>query len=83
MALRRERMRARGPRATHALVQMLREQVGLLIGATDHLAADVRVVATRTQALASNMKVLGKMVNALGDVVDDHEARLLKLEKRR
>lgn len=67
--MKRERMRARGPRGTHALVEMVREQVGVLIGSTERLSSDVRG--------------LGRLVTALADRVDDHENRLTALEKKR
>ena len=46
---------------------MVREQVGVLIGSTERLASDVRA--------------LGRMVNALADAVDDHESRLVAIER--
>ena len=64
-------MRARG---THALVQMVREQVGVLIESTGKVASAV-------DGFRKDVTVLGRMVNALAEAVDDHESRLAAIEK--
>lgn len=76
MTRKRERMRARGPRGTHALVQMVREQVAVLVESTGRLAGDMN-------KMAGDMRALGALMNALASVSDDHEARIVALEKPR
>lgn len=73
--MKRERMRARGPRGTHGLVQMVREQVAVLVESTGKIAGDMNT-------MAGDMRALGALMNALASATDDHEARIAALEKQ-
>lgn len=89
-------MRARGPRGTHGLVGMVREQVKVLTETTGRMSKDIQVLKAGVQALAENVSVLdtnalalGKMLEAVAEAVDaqgqvdvDHEERLRSIEKQ-
>lgn len=64
----KKRIRARGRRNTHALLELVRDQVAAMIVSTTKLAVEAQA--------------LGKTMNALAETVDDHEARLSALEDR-
>ena len=88
------RIRARGPRGTHGLVEMVREQVAELSAAMDGLSASVdemksRVTAAvdgvqaQTAKLATRVGALGATLRAMARDVDDHEKRISALEARK
>lgn len=88
--MKRERMRARGPRDTHTLVQMVREQVAVMMTsmgrvakATDSLRSDVNKLGSAVDALQLNVAALGGMMTTLAEGADDHEKRITALEKKR
>lgn len=88
--MRRAQLRARGPRHTHGLVQMVREQVAVLVEGTGTVAREMAATSRRMDDVAKRMAQLGVTVNRLLERVDaqeeradDHEARIVKLEKKK
>lgn len=77
-------MRARGPRGTHGLVGMVREQVKVVAESTDRLEAnfqslnvkfrelaqDVEVISANVQSYGGDVRALGKMLEAVAEAVD-------------
>lgn len=78
-----KRMRARGPRDTHTLVQMVRAQLNALVGATGRVAGAVDTLRVEVTAMTSDVNALAKMVGALAEISEDHEDRITELEKSR
>lgn len=76
------RMRARGPRGTRGMVEMVREQVKALTDAMGGLSQSVEDMRARTATLSAGVDALGKMVLTLAENVDDHEERLQVVEKK-
>lgn len=80
--MRRERMRARGPRHTHGLVQMVREQVAVMMESMGKVASSVDALRRDVGELQVNVAQLGGSLNAVAEAWEDVEARVAKLEKK-
>jgi methyl-accepting chemotaxis protein len=87
--MRRERMRARGPRGTRGLVEMVREQVkaltessGQTVRAVEKLQTDVQELGHSVIRMDGNVHRLSGLMEAFAQSFDDLEARVSKLEKK-
>jgi len=69
MMIRRYRIRARGPRGTHGLVHMVRDQVKVVAESTDRLHKDVKGLGQKVGELGRKVEELGAGVKAMGESV--------------
>ena len=76
------RLRARGRRGTHGLVQMVREQVAVLVESGGKMATSVDALTKNVGAWRVQVAALGASVNALAIAVDEHEAQLVTQDRR-